>query len=249
MEVISVEEVAKLLRVARKAKGYSTSEEELSRCVDALSRLNSLPVTAHTLVAAKSGTLLAPLRRHPHKKIRDLARLLFKNWGEILYKSLGKRDKTATPASALKVPDDARRSNVRLKIYQALCKAYAETHEDYCKNHPQVKACLDNRSSDAVGISVSVESVLFKNWGRDNLTKYRSFLFNINDPRNPDFRRKVLLGQVEPERIVGMSPKEMASDELQAQYQGFEHLREKRRFIKTASAGMMDATPTVSCMC
>ncbi|KAJ4850106.1 hypothetical protein Tsubulata_004527 [Turnera subulata] len=236
MTVISVEEVAKLLRVARKAKGYSTSEEELSRCVDALSRLNSLPVTAHTLVAAKSGTLLAPLRKHPHKKIRDLARLLFKNWGEILYKSLGKRDKTATPASALKA-QQCSAENLPSPV-QGLCRDPRRLLQESSPSE-------GHRSSDAVGISVSVESVLFKNWGRDNLTKYRSFLFNINDPRNPDFRRKVLLGQVEPERIVGMSPKEMASDELQAQYQGFEHLREKRRFIKTASAGMMDATPTL----
>ncbi|PKI40967.1 hypothetical protein CRG98_038495 [Punica granatum] len=40
-------------------------------------------------------------------------------------------------------------------------------------------------------------------------------MFNIKDPNNPDLRRKVLLGQVKPERLISMTPEEMASDQRQ----------------------------------
>ncbi|GJW31433.1 RNA-dependent RNA polymerase 6 [Tanacetum coccineum] len=43
----------------------------------------------------------------------------------------------------------------------------------------------------------------------------RSIMFNIKDPKNQDFRRKVLLGYVKPERILELTPKEMVSTERQ----------------------------------
>ncbi|KAJ0088216.1 hypothetical protein Patl1_31562 [Pistacia atlantica] len=57
--------------------------------------------------------------------------------------------------------------------------------------------------------------------------KYRSIMFNIKDPKNPDLRRKVLLGEVKPERLVTMSPEEMASD---ARQQEINQIKEKALF-------------------
>ncbi|KAJ6778890.1 TRANSCRIPTION ELONGATION FACTOR TFIIS [Salix koriyanagi] len=44
---------------------------------------------------------------------------------------------------------------------------------------------------------------------------YRSILFNMKDPKNPDLRRKVLLGQIKPEKLVTMTSEEMASSQRQ----------------------------------
>ncbi|KAI9072190.1 hypothetical protein K1719_045857 [Acacia pycnantha] len=60
---------------------------------------------------------------------------------------------------------------------------------------------------------------LLNKWGSFNSgaksikIKYRSLMFNLNDPNNPDFRRRVLLGEFKPEQLVNMKTEDMASDE------------------------------------
>ncbi|XP_048231392.1 transcription elongation factor TFIIS [Ricinus communis] len=103
--------------------------------------------------------------------------------------------------------NDPSRDTIREQLYEALCKVSSEANEEIQK---EVNAC------DAIGVAVAVESALFSNWGPSNGSdriKYRSLIFNIRDAKNPDFRRKVLLGQVKPERIAELSSEEMASDE------------------------------------
>ncbi|KAH9673844.1 hypothetical protein KPL70_018252 [Citrus sinensis] len=96
-------------------------------------------------------------------------------------------------------------------------KAFSEVAgevEDMEKKE-QVSAC------DPAGVAVSVESVLYKNMGPSKGAKaavrYRAILFNVEDPKNPDFRRKLLLGEMKPETLVTMLPEEMASDARQSQ--------------------------------
>ncbi|XP_056172203.1 transcription elongation factor TFIIS-like [Syzygium oleosum] len=105
------------------------------------------------------------------------------------------------------------RDRVRELLFEALSRVSAEASEDIID---EVNAC------DPSSIAISVESTMFQNWGRMNGThkmKYRSLMFNIKDPKNPDFRRKVLLGHVKPERLLKMTTEEMASDERQLQNQ------------------------------
>ncbi|GKC65537.1 transcription elongation factor TFIIS, partial [Tanacetum coccineum] len=76
----------------------------------------------------------------------------------------------------------------------------------------------DANAADPYRVAVSVESAMFEKWGRSNgaqKLKYRSIMFNIKDPKNQDFRRKVLLGYVKPERILELTPEEMVSTERQ----------------------------------
>lgn len=56
------------------------------------------------------------------------------------------------------------------------------------------------------------------------LLRCRSILFNIRDPRNPDFRRRVLSGQIQPERLAMMDSVEMASDSLKKQREIYDAL-------------------------
>lgn len=103
--------------------------------------------------------------------------------------------------------NDAMRDKIRELLVEALSKVSDEVDDD---TKDEVDAC------DPIRVAVAVESALFDKIGRSNgvqKVKYRSIMFNLKDPKNPDFRRKVLLGHVEPERLIDLTPEEMASDE------------------------------------
>lgn len=103
--------------------------------------------------------------------------------------------------------NDSARDKIRELLRDALAKVFEEADEDMMD---EVNAC------DPIRVAVTIESVLFENWGPSNgaqKVKYRSLMFNLKDQKNPDFRRKVLLGTVEPQRLAVMSSAEMASEQ------------------------------------
>ncbi|KAK4771260.1 hypothetical protein SAY87_031792 [Trapa incisa] len=103
--------------------------------------------------------------------------------------------------------NDSLRDKIRELLAEAFSKVASEVDQDM---RDEVDAC------DPLRVAVVVESVMFEKMGRSNGTqkfKYRSIMFNIKDPNNPDLRRRVLLGQIQPERLISMTPEEMASDE------------------------------------
>ncbi|PON48601.1 Transcription elongation factor [Trema orientale] len=124
---------------------------------------------------------------------------------------------SATPKLASMIKsNDAARDRVREMLHEALAKVSGEADEDIMD---EVNAC------DPIRVAVTVESVLFENWGGSSgsqKAKYRSLMFNLKDAKNPDFRRRVLLGHVKPERLVDMSTAEMASDERRQENKKFE---------------------------
>lgn len=70
--------------------------------------------------------------------------------------------------------------------------------------------------SEITKLSLHIENELFKVFKAVNSkyqTKSRSLIFNLRDTKNTLYR-KVLLGKVSPERLVNMSPEELASAEL-----------------------------------
>jgi transcription elongation factor S-II len=107
-------------------------------------------------------------------------------------------------------PTAAYREKVRKELELAFSRVASEADEGGVK--PDVTTC------DPVRVAASVESAMFKKIGWSNgikKAKYRSVVFNLNDPENPDLRRKVLLGQIKPEVLVSMSAVEMASQKRQ----------------------------------
>lgn len=134
-----------------------------------------------------------------------------------------------TPSSSAAPPkltsmiksNDSARDKIRELLREALSKVSEEADGDMMD---EVNAC------DPIRVAVKVESVLFENWGASNgaqKVKYRSLMFNLKDAKNPDFRRKVLLGVIEPERLVNMSTAEMASEQRK---QEIEKIQEKALF-------------------
>ncbi|GAB2288063.1 hypothetical protein Dimus_022407 [Dionaea muscipula] len=117
--------------------------------------------------------------------------------------------------------NDLLRDKVRELLLEALSKVPNEADGGI---REEVDAC------DPIRVAVIIESALFDNWGRSNganKNKYRSLLFNLKDQNNPDFRRRVLLGHVNPDSIVVMPPEEMASDQRKAENQ---QIKEKALF-------------------
>ncbi|XP_075080649.1 transcription elongation factor TFIIS-like [Nicotiana tabacum] len=88
---------------------------------------------------------------------------------------------------------------------------------------------------------------MFEKWGRSNGAqkfKYRSIMFNIKDPNNPDFRRKVLIGQIPPRSITELTPEEMASEERQKQN---EKIKEKALFNSERGLPAQASTDKFKC--
>ncbi|QCE15384.1 transcription elongation factor S-II [Vigna unguiculata] len=109
--------------------------------------------------------------------------------------------------------NDATRDKIRELLHEALSKVSGEADEDLVE--------IVN-ATDPIRVAVTVESVLFEKWGPSNgaqKVKYRSLMFNLKDSNNPDFRRKVLLGVVEPEQLINMSSSEMASEQRKQENQ------------------------------
>ncbi|XP_023874428.1 transcription elongation factor TFIIS [Quercus suber] len=100
------------------------------------------------------------------------------------------------------------RERVRKQLQETFSRVSSETDESI------------SPAINPVQVAVSVESAMFERIGWSNPIKkanYQSILFNLKDPKNPDLRRKVLLGEIKPETLVTMSAEEMASHKRQSE--------------------------------
>ncbi|KAD5961543.1 hypothetical protein E3N88_13016 [Mikania micrantha] len=165
-------------------------------------RVNSIKVENH----GRSATSSSSDKRNNAVKVEKQEDLKTNQTNKPAAKSVG----MATPKlTSLVYCKDPVRDKIRELLSEALCKVSEEV-DDELRDEAD--------ASDPYRVAVSVESAMFEKWGRSNGAqkfKYRSIMFNIKDPKNPDFRRKVLLGHVKPERILELTPEEMASTERQ----------------------------------
>ncbi|MCO5594288.1 hypothetical protein L7F22_048317 [Adiantum nelumboides] len=102
---------------------------------------------------------------------------------------------------------DSTRDKLRESLAEALAKVLIEA---------EGKDLVRAKSRDPIGVAVAVETVMFESLGGFhgvNKMKYRSIIFNIKDANNPDFRRKILLGDLNPGEIINLTPDQMASDQ------------------------------------
>lgn len=145
----------------------------------------------------------------------------------------------ATPKmSCVVLCNDPLRDKIRELLSEALLKVSSEISEDRREEADVV---------DPYRLAVSLECALHENWGKSNgrqKIKYRSIIFNLKDPHNPDFRRKVLLGHIQPEQVVNMTPEEMASDDRQRQNQ---EIKEKALFDCERGAKRQASTNQFKC--
>jgi transcription elongation factor S-II len=74
--------------------------------------------------------------------------------------------------------------------------------------------------------------------------KFRQLHFNLKDAKNPDLRRRVLEGDVEPELLIALPPAALASDALR---EGDRQIREKKLFDSAPSAAKQATTDQFQC--
>lgn len=117
-----------------------------------------------------------------------------------------KSGESNTPKSEAKKDDpESVRANVRKTLKEIL---ETRRHE------------ADNRqlSVDIDKIADKIELELFNFWNKTTVgkyvVKYRCLRFNLKDPKNQGLFRKVLTGSITPEKLVRMTPDELASPEL-----------------------------------
>lgn len=78
------------------------------------------------------------------------------------------------------------------------------------------KKVSSSSNGPPVRVAISVETLMFEKLGLSTgaqKLKYRSIMFNLKDANNPDLRRRVLLGEIKPEKLIFMTAEEMASDQ------------------------------------
>ncbi|KAF2287988.1 hypothetical protein GH714_003764 [Hevea brasiliensis] len=217
-ELVELFEATKKAADAAASDGVSPSGPEVVRCVDALKQLKKFPITYDILVSSQVETVkVEKVQKAGTVKVDKIDRE-----ETIKVEKVSNEDKHASnvkrPSEAPIAPsklttlvkcNDALRDKVRELLVEALSKVTSEVDEDA---RDEVSAC------DPIRIAVSVESAMFEKMGRSNGAqkfKYRSIMFNMKDPNNPDLRKKVLLGEVKPERLISMTSEEMASAQRQ----------------------------------
>lgn len=105
----------------------------------------------------------------------------------------------------------------------------------------------DGQATFPEALAVEIEEELRGQFGGVNdayKAKFRSLSFNLKDKKNPDLRKRVLIGSIQPSLLVTLSPEDLASD---AQRQENARIREKKLFDSAPSAAKQATTDQFQC--
>lgn len=117
------------------------------------------------------------------------------------------------------ITGDVVRDKVRMNLVKALEKALSE-----------------GATGNAIDIAISIENALFsthKGVNTSYKSKFRQLHFNLKDDKNPDLRRRVLEGHLDPDVLLTLAPEELASD---AKREENERIRKEKLFHSAPSA-------------
>ena len=98
---------------------------------------------------------------------------------------------------------DPLRDRTRLLLAEAIA---------LCVGEKDVYASL----GDAAQTASAIEKAMFARWtdaGKEYKAKCRQLSFNLRDPKNPDLRRSVADGFIAADRLLDLSPEDLASEE------------------------------------
>jgi transcription elongation factor S-II len=105
----------------------------------------------------------------------------------------------------------------------------------------------DVTASEILAVAKTVEETVFN--GEKGTTpgyrnKMRSLYLNLKDPKNPMLRKRVVGGEITPDRLYKMTPQEMASDELKKE---IEELEKKNLFKAEGATPKNAVTDQFTC--
>ncbi|XP_050222807.1 transcription elongation factor TFIIS-like [Mercurialis annua] len=200
------------------SKGAEKRDER--RCRRALTRIKEYPhhhISAQFLLRNKIATGIISMRSHPCHKIQRLSRQIVSMWKTKFSHeptpTAEKPSKFQNSETSKKVPacNSSARDNLKKEILKGLCMVLQETN--------------NSTTRDPVRVAASLESELFLKWGvlsNGNRDKYKSVLSKLKDPKNSDFRTRIMIGEISPERVVFLSTLEIASDLTKARHRAQE---------------------------
>lgn len=191
MELVEIWRGVVIKRYIKNGKGKV--DEELPKKTVSAENVKRTPIKAR--------------RKLPKKTIVSEANTTKDGKKQVSTKILKRPSSSSHVAQTVNKSTDATRDKIRELLHEALSRVSGEADEAIMD---QVKAC------DPIKVSTAIEFALFQKWGSFNgaqKLRYRSLMFNLKDPKNPDFRRRVLLGEFTPERVVDLGTEDMASDE------------------------------------
>ena len=144
---------------------------------------------------------------------------------------------TATPTAtttATTKPDvvgDTIRDKIRTRLFDALCMARQE----------------GVASGDEGPLASAIEQAMFDTMDGTSSqykTKFQQLHFNLKDAKNPDLRRKVVLGIIDADALLQLAPEELASDAKREENQ---RIRDKKLFDSAPSQAKKATTDQFQC--
>lgn len=96
---------------------------------------------------------------------------------------------------------------------QIVRKTIGDTLTSRCKDINDITVASDTIKSIAGQIEDQLNEC-FREGTSKYLNRYRSLIFNLRDAKNQGLLRKVLTSEISPQKLVRMSPEELASSEL-----------------------------------
>jgi transcription elongation factor S-II len=137
-----------------------------------------------------------------------------------------------TGSSPPELTGDTIRDKIRTRLFDALC---------ICRRQEGVAA------GDEGELACAIEDAMFKTLDGTSAkykSKFQQLHFNLKDPKNPDLRRKVVMGECGPLELLSLSPEELASDAKREENQ---RIRDKKLFDSAPSQAKKATTDQFQC--
>lgn len=120
---------------------------------------------------------------------------------------------------------------VRGKVVSSLVEAFTSKELSHQVTVSASKALVLAKSIEASLFS------LFKEPGKDYRTRFRSLVFNLRDPSNPELRQRVLSKELSPDHLCRMTSAELASRQLSSWRTAKEVELERQRILPDEAGG------------
>lgn len=136
-----------------------------------------------------------------------------------------------TATTAPEETGDMLRNKIRTRLFDALCISRRE----------------GVASMDEGPLADAIETAMFETFDGTSSqykTKFQQLHFNLKDTKNPDLRRKMVLGEIDPKLLIHMAPEELASDIKREENQ---RIRDKKLFDAAPSQAKKATTDQFQC--
>ena len=268
LKLLKVLEECSVYQNAVKASAGSLSTEESTadrkQCVDTLKELEKIDMTLEILSKTQAGKKLRLLaKQQADGDIALIAKKLISKWKSMVIQG---QNPSATDSQGLASPiissqetshkpkhapnvcenanfvapelertGDSIRDKVRKNLLDALLLSRTKESVEVEDDNKEVTLARDIEL--AMHASLDGVSAKYK-------SKYMQLSFNLKDPKNPDLRRKVVLGDITPDELISASPEELASDAKKEENQ---RIREKKLFDSAPSSVKRATTDQFQC--